>query len=316
MQLTLSHPGLLLLLPLLIVPFLPRRSAALHFSTLEPLAQRPTWRLRLERGRPFLAATIILLLIGALVDPTRQEHVQETLRRGRNLMLVLDISTSMAATDLAPNRLAVARREATRFVSGRPDDRIGVVLFSGIPYLLTPPTLSRGVILDRLDQVRADQRGSGTAIGDALGVALARLTGAPPDSAAIILLTDGISNRGRLAPTAAARAAAALGIRIYTIGFGTDFGGDITLSGQQLHVGLATQELRKIARLSHGRYFRALSGDELETVYQQIDALEKTSLVTTKKIARTSLRPLILTLLLIALLVEVILYRGWLRRMP
>jgi Ca-activated chloride channel family protein len=316
MNMTFTLPWVFILVPLVVLPFLRQQPAALPFSSLEALPQQTTWRLRLDRGRPWLAAVIILLLISALAGPTREERVSETLRNGRNLMLALDISASMAASDLAPNRMTVARQEAIRFISKRNDDRIGVVLFSGIPYLLTPPTLSRDVILNRLQRVEADRRGSGTAVGDALSVALARLKDLPPESSAIILLTDGVSNRGHLAPMAAAQAAAALGIRVYTIGFGTEFGGDVTLRGQALHVALDEQELLDIAEQTGGRYFRATSGDELETVYRRIDALEKTSLVTTERIKRESLTPLLLKGLLIALLLEMLCFRSWLRRMP
>ena len=127
--------------------------------------------------------------------------------------------------EVITDRMQVARQTAADFLRRRRDDRIGVVLFAGVPYLLSPPTLEREPVVTRLLATEADRPGSGTAIGDALAAALGRLKDSPSHSRAVILLTDGTSNRGRVTPEAAARAAAALGIRVYTIGFGSRIGG-------------------------------------------------------------------------------------------
>lgn len=316
--LVLLKPWWLLLLPCLLLPYW-QRPAALTLSSLQPLATVPqSWRGRLYRGQKPLQSLTLLLLIVALANPEWQTRSETTTRTGRNLMLALDISASMRADDVAPNRMAVARDAAADFLARRHDDRIGVVLFSGVPYLLSPPVFDAEVVIARLRKVAADQTGSGTALGDAIAAAAGRLETHLPGDRAVVLLTDGTSNRGRLEPLTAARAAARLGIRVYTIGFGRQEGVllPIVPGGHRQRVVLDEKPLQQIAELTGGRYFRAEDGNSLEAVYRQIDTLETAPLATRSHIDRRPLAPRLRQWSAALLLLEVLLYRLWLRRLP
>lgn len=317
-SLSLLNPAWLLLLPCLLLPYW-RRPAAVPVSSLRPLADLPpSWRSRLHRAQKPLQALTLLLLILALAEPAWQTRSETATRIGRNLMLALDVSASMRADDIAPSRIAVARDTAADFLARRRNDRIGVVLFSGAPYLLSPPVFAAEAVIERLRQVTADETGSGTALGDALAAAAARLDPAAPGDRALILLTDGTSNRGRLDPLTAARAAARLGIRVYTIGFGLKEGTMLPIvpGGRRQRVVLDDQPLQQIAALTGGRYFRADDSRSLEEVYRQIDALESAPLATQSRIDSRPLLPWLLQLGAAALLLEIALFRLWLRRLP
>ncbi|OGR33926.1 MAG: hypothetical protein A2005_08955 [Desulfuromonadales bacterium GWC2_61_20] len=327
MNLVLLHPSALLLLPLALLPLLPRRRPALLVSSLAPLDPLPpTWRTRLCAIEPYLAALTLVLVVVALGAPVQQERSRSTVREGVDLMLALDVSASLAARDIVPDRITAARNAAADFLERRSGDRVGVVLFAGVPTLLAPPLLDKGPVLARLRQVEVDPSGSGTALGDGLAAALDRLKNSPATSRAVILFTDGSSNRGRLAPLAAARAAAALGIRVYTIGFGSAAGAEIPFGaagaparhadGTLLRGALEEEPLREMARISGGRYFRADSDAALRAVYTQIDALEKSPLEVRETVAETPLAPKLLAIAAVLLTLELLLFRAWLRRMP
>lgn len=327
MNLIWTSPQWLLLLPLALWPLRASRRQMIRVSNLAVFKRpRPGWKLRLARLHPFLAATLLLLLVLLLAGPTLRHSIYRTTREGVDLMLVLDISASMGAADIPPNRMSVARQAAADFVEGRRDDRIGVILFAGTPFLLSPATSNRTQVAQRLRLVEAEQQGTGTGIGDALAAASDRLKDSTASSRAIVLLTDGRSNRGRLEPSMASQAAAALGIRIYTIGFGTEAGAALHFAargplppGHPGNVRRATLDeplLEEIATRTGGRFFKATDADALNRVYRQIDALEKSPLEE-KRIDRDRplaglVRPWLTTLLLL----ELLLFRGWLRRLP
>ena len=327
MTFTFSSPQLLWLLPLALVPFIPRRRESSPLSSLEPLRRlKTTWRLRFSRLHSWCAALTITILILLLADPVQRETSRTTVREGVDLMLALDVSASLGATDILPSRMVAARNAAADFLAARRNDRVGVILFSGVPVLLSPPVLDKGHLIARLRMVEADRSGTGTAIGDALATALARLKDSPAQSKAIILLTDGNSNRGRVTPRAAARAAAALGIRIYTIGFGSLEGGEIPLGvagtparladGTVLRGALEEAPLIEIARLTGGQHFLAASGEALRGVYQRIDTLEKSPLEVRDRITDLPLAPLLQKFILLLLAAELLLFRLWLRIRP
>lgn len=327
MTFTFTTPHLLWLLPLALLPFIPRRRESSPLSSLEPLRRlRTTWRLRFSRLHSWCAALTIACIVLLLADPVQRETSRTTVREGVDLMLVLDVSASLGATDIPPSRMVAARNAAADFLEERRNDRVGVILFSGVPVLLSPPVLDKGHLIARLRAVEADRSGTGTAIGDALATALARLKDSPAQSKAVILLTDGSSNRGSVTPRAAARAAAALGIRIYTIGFGSLAGSEIPLGragaparladGTLLRGALEEEPLIEIARLTGGRHFRAASGEGLRGVYQRIDALEKSPLEVKDRITDHPLAPLLQRLVLLLLAAELLLFRLWLRIQP
>lgn len=327
MTFTLTSPHLLWLLPLALFPFIPRRRESSPLSSLEPLRRlKTTWRLRFYRLHSWWAALTMTALILLLADPVQRETSRTTVREGVDLMLALDVSASLGATDILPSRIVAARNAAADFLAERHNDRVGVILFSGVPVLLSPPVLDKGHLIARLRAVEADRSGSGTAIGDALATALARLKDSPAQSKAIILLTDGSSNRGRVTPRAAARAAAALGIRIYTIGFGSLEGSEIPLGssgaparladGTLLRGALEEAPLIEIARLTGGQHFRAASDEALRGVYQRIDALEKSPLEVKDRITDHPMAPLLQRIILLLLMAELLLFRLWLRIRP
>ena len=327
MNLTFTAPYLLWLLPLALLPFIPRRRVSSPLSSIEPLRRlKTTWRLRFYRLHSWCAALTIAVLILLLADPVQRETSRTTVREGVDLMLVLDVSASLGATDIPPSRMVAARNAAADFLAERDNDRVGVILFSGVPVLLSPPVLDKGHLIARLRAVEADRSGTGTAIGDALATALARLKDSPAQSKAVILLTDGSSNRGSITPRAAARAAAALGIRIYTIGFGSLQGSEIPLGstgaparladGSLLLSALEEEPLLEIARLTGGQHFLASSGEALRGVYQRIDVLEKSPLEVKDRITDHPLAPRLQRLILLLLAAELLLFRLWLRIRP
>jgi Ca-activated chloride channel family protein len=321
MTLVFLSPLMLLLLPLALLPFVKKRPNALPISSLAPYsALQPGWRERISRYHPLLAALGLLLLITALAEPTLEKSSQVTLRRGVNLMLALDISASMLADDIKPSRIEIARKAAADFIQNRRNDKIGIILFSGVPFLLAPPTEDRAPIVDRLLKIKPDRIGSGTAIGDALAAAIARLPQQQQKQgqSAVILLTDGKSNRGRITPLTAARAATALGIKVYTIGFGSHAGAFLApvAGNPPQKVVLDEEPLKKIAQLTGGQYFRATGATELEQIYRQIDTLEKVDLEIRQQVEREPLQPLLLKLAGLFLGFELILFRIILRRLP
>lgn len=327
MPMTFTSPQFLWLLGLALIPFIPRRRESSPLSSTEPLHRiRPTWRLRFSRLHSWCAALTITLLVLLLANPVQRESSRMTVREGVDIMLALDVSASLGATDIPPSRMIAARTAAADFLEERRNDRIGVILFSGVPILLSPPVLDKDHLLSRLRRVESDRSGTGTAIGDALATALDRLKDSPAQSKAIILLTDGNSNRGSITPRAAARAAAALGIRVYTIGFGTLEGSEIPLGttgapahlsdGTPLRAALEEEPLIEIARLTGGQYFRADSGKALRQVYQRIDSLEKSPLEVKDRITDHPLAPLLQRLVFLFLLAELLLFRLWLRIHP
>jgi len=326
MNLAFVSPLLLLLLPLALLP-LRRRRTALPVPALAPFgASGSDWRLRLAKLHTPLMVLLLAGLIILLAGPRLRQMIQTEAHQGVDLMLAVDISASMGADDIPPQRIVAARQAAATFVSQRKHDRIGVILFSGLPYLLAPPTPDRERVAAALLQIEADSGGSGTALGDALTAAVARLQGSSAKSKAIILLTDGSSNRGRVTPLTAARQAAALGIRIYSIGFGTPAGGRFQLPGGMpmpvnhpvggSRAKLAEKPLQELASLTGGHYFRAEDAASLQAVYRQIDRLEKSPLEIREEFEEIPLGDLLRTGLALLLTLELLLFRIWLRRAP
>lgn len=328
MNLIWDHPLYLWLIPLALFPFLPSGKSALTISSLRPLAHRsPSWRIRVYRLHRPLCSLLLLGLLLCLAGPTLRETRQSTVQLGLDLMLALDISASMSATDIEPNRMTAAQLTAARFIRGRSHDRVGIILFSGAPYLLAPPTADREWVASRLVAIESDRHGSGTAIGDATVAAIGRLQSSSAKGKAVILLTDGASNRGRTSPETAAQAAAALGIKIYTIGFGTEQGAAFVLGSNrtlppnhpvvgQKRSTLDTSVLQEMAETTGGMFFRAENLSTLAAVYAQIDAMEKSPIEIRTENSDQPLLPLLLPLLVLLLAIEIAMFRSYLRRTP
>lgn len=260
-----------------------RRPAAILFSRVDVLARGPSlgrWTARL-----MLAARIVAILgtALALARPRAGARIEQVNGDGISIMLAIDLSSSMLSEDFQPqNRIEVAKDRVKQFINGRTTDQIGLVSFSGEALTQVPLTVDYPVLLAAVDNLQSGQLEDGTAIGTAIATAANRLRNAAGRSKVLILLTDGVNNRGAIDPRTAAQAAAALGIRIYTIGVGTEGmapvpvgRGVFGLRYELRPVELDEPLLEFIAQSSGGRYFRARDGQALQRIYQQIDQLER-----------------------------------------
>jgi Ca-activated chloride channel family protein len=260
-----------------------RRPTAIIFSRADVLARGPArgrWA-----ARALLAARVLALVAGtvALARPRAGARVEQVNGDGISIVLAIDLSSSMLAEDFQPqNRLEVAKDKVKQFIAGRTVDQVGVVAFSGEALTQVPLTIDYPVVLAAVDNLQPGQLEDGTAIGTAIATAANRLTNAPGRSKVLILLTDGVNNRGTIDPRTAAQAAAALGIRVYTIGVGSEGmapvpvgRGVFGLRYELRPVELDEPLLEYIAQVSGGRYFRARDGLSLQRIYEQIDKLER-----------------------------------------
>jgi len=247
--------------------------------------------LGLFRHLPFaLSIAGLGLLVLALSRPQSKDSWQDVKREGIDIMIAMDISTSMLAKDLRPDRLEAAKRVAQEFIDGRPNDRIGLVVYEGEAYTQCPLTTDHRVLKDLFTQSRPGLITGGTAVGMGLATALNRLRESEAKSKVVILLTDGMNNSGSLQPMDAAAIAEQLGIRVYTIGVGTR-GKALTPvalypDGQYRYdmqeVEIDEKVMAQVADLTGGRYFRATDADRLREVYTEIDRLEKTRIKVTE----------------------------------
>ena len=223
----------------------------------------------------------IVFLVTALARPQSSNSWQTYSSEGIDIVLGLDISTSMLARDFTPDRLEAAKVVATKFILERPQDRIGLVVFAGESFTQCPLTTDQAVLVNLLREVQSGMIEDGTAIGLGLANAVNRLKDSPAKSKVVILLTDGVNNRGSIAPVTAAELAKTYGIRVYTIGVGTygeapypvqtPFG----IQLQNVPVEIDEAVLKQIASVTGGQYFRATDNDKLQQIYNEIDQLEK-----------------------------------------
>ena len=286
---------------------------------------RPGPWVHAERGLPWLRGLVLVLLVVSLARPQSGERLESVSTLGVDIVVALDVSGSMRAEDFAPkNRLEVARRTVDRFVAGRPGDRPGLVAFASLATTRCPLTQDHEMLrtfLEQVDFAPADQ--DGTAIGLGLATAANRLRESTAKSRVVVLLTDGVNNAGQVGPQAAAEAARALGIKVYTIGVGRD--GPVPLpidlgplgrrTIQQV-VELDEELLQEIAELTGGRYFRATDPQALEQIFDTIDELEKTEIESRVRVLYSELFPWFLGPAAGLLLLERGLRATRLRRLP
>lgn len=258
------------------------RASAFRHPTLQPFEALPRgWRVRL-RHLPFVLRMLALsALIVALARPQTTASGERVFREGIDIAMVLDISGSMLAEDFHPNRLEAAKKVAEAFIRGRETDRIGLVIFAGESFTQSPLTTDYDVLVDVLRAVSTDFLTDGTAIGEGIANAVNRMKKSTGKSKVMILLTDGINNRGAIDPVTAADIAATYKIRIYCIGVGTrgvapypmktQFG----IVHQPMPVEIDEPMLRQVADMTGGRYFRATDNQKLRDIYAQIDRMEK-----------------------------------------
>lgn len=291
-MMTLAAPfWLLLLLPLSGLFWLARRravqqSVALRLPQDNASFGGSTWRTGARRWLPWLRWGALALLVLAMARPQKKWQEEKVKADAVDIVLTLDISPSMLSRDFEPDRLSVAKRVATDFVEKRPYDRLGLVAFSAEAFTQCPLTTDRRVVQSFIHELQPGRLEDGTAIGMGLATAINRLKDSPSRSKIIILLTDGENNAGYIAPMQAAEIAQTLGVRVYTVGIGTE--GIVMSPSQRLpdgsyafaprHMMFDTELLRQIAQVTEGKFYRAYSEQDLEGIYDEIDRLEKTKI--------------------------------------
>jgi Ca-activated chloride channel family protein len=317
---------LLVLIPGLVVWYFYRRkknTADLLVSSTEGF-DRSFWNLRLVLlpGLYVLRMLAIILLIVALARPQTSLSRQDISVEGIDLVIALDVSGSMMAMDFRPDRLEASKDIAMEFIDGRPNDRIGLVIFSGETFTQCPLTTDHSVLKNLFRDIKSGMIDDGTALGDGLATAVNRLRGSKAISKVIILLTDGVNNMGALDPRSAAEIAKLYGIRIYTVGVGTigqapypvqtPYG----MTTQMMPVKIDEPLLQEIAKMTDGKYFRATNNAKLRSIYQEIDKMEKSKIdVTEFRKKKEEFLPLVL-LAFILLGLEVLLRYLYLKNIP
>lgn len=278
---------LLLLIPYIIWYIMKRHKneASLQIADTSVYATVPksykNYLIHLPFGLRILTLALIIIV---LARPQTTNSWQSSEIEGIDIMLAIDVSTSMLAEDLKPNRLEAAKEVAAEFVNGRPNDNIGITLFAGESFTQCPLTVDHAVLLNFIHGTRCGLIEDGTAVGMGIANAVSRLKESKAKSKVVILLTDGTNNRGDISPLTAAEIAKSFGIRVYTIGVGTNgeapypypVGG--TVQYVKMKVEIDEKTLAQIASTTEGNYFRATSNSKLKEVYEEIDKLEKTKL--------------------------------------
>lgn len=282
---------LLLIIPIVAWQIWKRNKMQASFTipSFEPLHKISTsWRVRYRWTPWVFLGTAFLFIIIALARPQTSFRLKDIEVEGVDIVIALDISGSMKAMDFKPNRLEACKKVATEFIEGRPTDRIGLVLYAGEAFTQSPITSDHQTLLGLLDQVKFDVIEDGTAIGDGLGTAINRLRDSDAKSKIIILLSDGVNNRGYIDPISAAEIAKNQKIKVYTIGAGSM--GKAPYPGPFGPVYIDTeideQLLKEIALSTGGKYFRVTNNEKLKAVYTEIDKMEKTLL--SKKFTKTN----------------------------
>lgn len=288
---TFAHPYYFLLLLLLIPAILwyvlkrKQRYASLQVSNTFAFKQMPkTWKQRCQHLPFVLRCLVFSLVVVVLARPQSVDSWQNTSTEGIDIVVALDISTSMLAEDLKPNRLEAAKSIASSFVADRHNDNIGLVLFAGESFTQCPLTTDHAVLMNLFGSIQCGMIEDGTAIGLGLANAVSRVKDSQAKSKVIILLTDGTNNRGDIDPLTAAELAKTFGIRVYTIGVGKKGKAPYpfqTANGvvyQNVEVNIDEEPLKQIASLTGGVYFRATDNATLAGIYQEIDQLEKTKM--------------------------------------
>ena len=329
-----AHPWVLWLLVLLPALALLRGrfggAAAIVYSTTGPLASLGRqYRSRAGRWLLLMSLAALACFVVALARPRLGSTISRVQASGVDIMLVLDVSRSMLAEDFTiggrrANRLEAVKQVTEKFIRQRPNDRMGIVAFAGRPYLVSPLTLDHDWLVANLERIEIGAVEDGTAIGSALASAANRLKDKEAKTKIIVLLTDGDNNAGRVMPLTAAEAARALGIRVYTVGAGSDgpvpypVGRDMfgRVVYRQVEMGFNEEALRQIASITKGDYFRATDTKSLERIFAAIDRLEKTKVEIEKFSQYRELYPWPASLGLLLFLTELALASTLWKRIP
>ena len=325
-----EYPGLLWLLaiPVLMV---------LHYIYLEKAGRHPHMRvsvavpwkksgptlMNLLRHVPFLLRIFALVMIVlAIARPRSSEEFSKVDTEGIDIILAMDVSTSMLARDLTPDRINASKDIAIEFIAQRPTDRMGIVVFAGESFTQCPLTTDRATLINLMKEVQTDIIEDGTAIGNGLATAVARMKDSDAKSRVVILLTDGVNNRGEISPQMAAEIAKTYGIRVYTIGVGkegmapypvmTPWGVEV----QNVKVEIDEALLSEIAESTGGRYFRATDNTKLAEIYSEINKMEKARTTVDSFPIYKELFGVYALMALLALMLELLLNWFVIRRLP
>lgn len=326
---TFAHPFYLLLL-LLLVPlvayYIYRQhtlTAEIRFSSLAPLGNVKKTYKHYLRHLPFVLHMLALTaLVIALARPQKSDSWSNKTTEGIDIVMSIDISSSMLAEDLRPNRLEAAKNVATQFISQRPNDNIGMVVFAGESFTQCPLTINHSELINLLRGVKCGMIEDGTAIGSGLATAVNRIKDSKAKSKVIILLTDGSNNRGQVAPVTAGEIAKTFGIRVYTIGVGTrgkapyPFQTPYGIQYQDIEVDIDEPTLQQIADITGGAYFRATNTAALQEIYQEIDQLEKTKIQVNEFSKKEELYHWFVLVMLVCLLGEMLLRQTIFKSIP
>lgn len=290
-NITFANPGylwLLLIIPVLAVFYIfrqQRTSPALRFSSLMQFSEIPRPVRQYLRHILFVFRMIIIALLIIIISrPQSTDYWEDVSTEGIDIMMVMDISSSMLARDFKPDRLEASKNVATEFISGRPYDRMGLVIFSGESFTQCPLTTDHAVLINLMREMESGMIEDGTAIGLGLATAVNRIKESEAKSRVIILLTDGVNNRGEIAPITAAEIAKTMGVRVYTIGVGSRGVAPYpvqTVAGiryRNMPVEIDEEVLQEIADMTGGQYFRATDNQSLDKIYEEIDMLEKSKI--------------------------------------
>ena len=320
---------LLLMIPYLIWYLMYRKKSepTMRMSDTRAYRYAPrSWRVTLMPLQLLLRLAVFVLLVLVLARPQTQNSWKNETMEGIDIMLAMDVSTSMLAEDLKPNRIEAAKQVAADFIIGRPNDNIGLTIFAGEAFTQCPMTTDHASLLNLLHNVRTDiaQRliEDGTAIGMGLANAVSRLKESKAKSKVVILLTDGSNNRGDLSPMTAAEIAKSFGIRVYTIGVGTNKVAPYPMQvagGVQyinIPVEIDTKMLSDIAAATEGDFYRATNNKELQQIYKEIDKLEKSKLNVKKYSKRYEAYQPFAIAAVIVLLLEILLRITVFRKLP
>ncbi len=286
-----ANPGflwaLLILIPILLWYILKDENyyTSIQVSTLRAFPKEPrTYKFYLRHILFAIKLLLLALLIIMLARPQTTNYWEDKTTEGIDIVIALDISSSMLARDFVPNRLEASKDVAIKFISGRPNDRMGLVVFSGESFTQCPLTTDHAVLINLFKDIKQGMIEDGTAIGMGLATAVNRLKDSDAKSKVIILLTDGVNNMGAIDPITAAQLAKSFNIRVYTIGVGkngyapypvqTMFG----IQYQDMEVKIDEETLKKISEITGGKYFRATNNKKLENIYREIDKMEKSKI--------------------------------------
>jgi Ca-activated chloride channel family protein len=275
------------------------------------------------RHVPFLLRIFALsMIVVAVARPRSSEQMEKIDTEGIDIVLAMDVSTSMLARDLTPDRISASKDIAIEFISQRPSDRMGIVVFAGESFTQCPLTTDRATLINLMKEVQTDLIEDGTAIGNGLATAVARMKDSDAKSRVVILLTDGVNNRGEISPQMAAEIAKTYGVRVYTIGVGkegmapypvmTPWGIEV----QNVKVEIDEKLLAEIAESTGGRYFRATDNTKLAEIYGEINKMEKARTTVDSFPVYKELFMTYALLALLALLLELLLNWFVIRRLP